>query len=88
MFCFLMRFIVKMNCVSCLYMLDLVEENPQFQAFTSNLITKIDELVAERIAASTSNILARLAPAAPPVTPGLLVADLAKNSASLVDPPA
>jgi len=62
---------VKMNCVSCLYMLDLVEENPQFQAFTSNLITKIDELVAERLASSTSNILARLAPAVAP--------DLVKN---------
>ena len=57
-----------MNCVSCLVpTFELIEQNPAFQALTSNLVSRIEGIVVEKLAAHSSNV-------------ALLVADLAKNS--------
>jgi len=64
-----------MNCVSCLLpTFELVEQSATFQALTSNVVARIEGIVVEKLAAHSSNV-------------ALLVADLAKNSASLGDPP-
>jgi len=63
-----------MNCVSCLLpTFELVEQNPTFQALTSNVVARIEGIIVDKLAAHSSNV-------------ALLVEALAKNSTSRAAP--